>query len=219
MKARLEKQRSGAVTFIEVLAIIVCLAFLAAIILPKLVAAKRVSGINCISNLKRVNLSLRIWEGDNNNEYPMLVSTNKGGGKEFIEAGDIADCFRAASNELSTTKILICPMDTSHTFATNFGNDFNNSHISYFLGADVTNDDNPAMILSGDDNFELHGIPVKSGLFNVTPGVLLGWSRDRHKYFCGNLGFADGSVSEVSTLQLQQALQQTGLATNRLAIP
>ena len=149
----------------------------------------------------------------------MEVSTNLGGGKEWIEVGDVTDCFRVASNELSTPKILICPMDASHTCANNFGDDFNNSHISYFLGADVTNGENHGMILDGDDNFELNGIPVRSGLLDAFSGTSITWSRNRHKYYCGNLGLADGSVFEESSNGLQSILQQTSLATNRLAIP
>lgn len=35
----------------------------------------------------------------------------------------------------------------------------------------------------------------------------------------GNIGFADGSVQQLSSSGLRDAFQQTGLATNRQAIP
>jgi prepilin-type processing-associated H-X9-DG protein len=46
----------------------------------------------------------------------------------------------------------------------------------------------------------------------------IAWSAARHK-FSGNYGLADGSVYQVTTNGLRHALQQTGLATNRLALP
>ena len=35
----------------------------------------------------------------------------------------------------------------------------------------------------------------------------------------GNVGFADGSVQVFYRAELRRAIQQTGLATNRIAIP
>jgi hypothetical protein len=121
------------------------------------------------------------------------------------------------SNELSTPKVLICPADTDHSFAINFGTDFNNSHISYFVGLDAK-EMNPQMFLSGDDNFAVAGVPVKSGLLELSTNTAVSWTAARHKFF-GNIGLADGSVQEISSLGLQQAFQQPGAAVNRIAIP
>lgn len=235
MKPRIPYKSNQALTFFELLVVIAVLAVLVAILLPVLAAAKRRSAkINCVSNLKMVNLASRIWESDNNNNlYPMGVSVTNGGAMELVATGNVAGCFQVMSNELSTTKILICPNDTNHTFATNFGNDFNNSHISYFVGVDVTNDSNPALVIDGDDNFTLHGSPIKSGIFQFSTNAPIVWGPGRHgdvgiprhfwmpppHIFFGNLGFADGSVADESDSELQAAFQSTGLATNRLAIP
>ncbi len=35
----------------------------------------------------------------------------------------------------------------------------------------------------------------------------------------GNIGLVEGSVQQDTSIELQRAFQQTGLATNRLAIP
>src|ERR1700722_17529471 len=154
---RILKQKK-AFTLIELLVVIAIIAILAAMLLPVLAAAKRrAQRINCVSNLKQVNLSFRIWEGDNNNNYPMAVSTSIGGAEESVASNNhpsypgygITNVFCVMSNELSTPKILICPSDVGHNqAATNFaelgaspasnaqGNGTN--AISYFVCGDAT---------------------------------------------------------------------------------
>src|SRR5215469_6033432 len=100
MKLRLQKQRNRGMTFPELLVVIAVLAILAVVIFP--VFARRLrgynGGINCVSNLKQVNLSFRIWEGDNNNQYPMAVSVTNGGAMEAVATGDVVTCFICMSN-------------------------------------------------------------------------------------------------------------------------
>lgn len=218
MKPRISNQRNRGLTILDIFVIIACLVILAAFFLPLLARRRTCQRVSCVRNIKQVNLALRIWEGDNNNLYPMGVSVTNGGGLELIATGNVAGCLQVVSNELSTPKILICPGGSYHTFATNFQNDFNNSHISYFFGVDVTNEDNPRIILDGDDSFAIAGVAVKSGLLEIFSNTPISWTKSRH-YPSGNIGFADGSVQEVPVPQLQKAFQQTGLATNRLAIP
>ena len=65
MKRILKKKK--AFTLIELLVVIAIIAILAAMLLPVLAAAKRrAQRINCVSNMKQVNLSFRIWENKNN---------------------------------------------------------------------------------------------------------------------------------------------------------
>ena len=136
---------------------------------------------------------------------------------ELIATGNVAACFQVMSNVLNTPKILLCPADTHRVWATNFFTGFNNANISYFVGL-VTNEANPQMFLSGDDNFAIGGVPATSGLLAISTNTPFSWTAARHKFF-GNIGMADGSVQQLTTNGLQQALQQTGVATNRLAIP
>src|SRR5580698_5676305 len=116
---RILKRKKG-FTLIELLVVIAIIAILAAMLLPVLAAAKRrAQRINCVSNIKQVNLAMRIWEGDNGNAYPMAVSTSIGGARERISCSanttpanyapeGITNIFTCCSNEMSTTKIFWC---------------------------------------------------------------------------------------------------------------
>ena len=210
-------------TLFEVMVVVAFLAILAAMLLPVFVPIKScATRINCVSNIKQVNLSFRIWEGDNNNQYPMGVSVTNGGAMELIATGNVAGVFQVMSNELSTPKILVCPVDVERTSATNW-NDLDASHISYFIGADVSNGEYPQRILDGDDDLVIAGKPVKSGLLEFSASLPVTWSGTRHGPGCGNIGLADGSVQEESSSGLETAIEYstngTGILTDRIAIP
>jgi len=217
MKPRFSKKTTNALTKVEVIVIIAVSVIAVALILPVLAMAKRkTSKIGCVSDLKQVGIAFRLWEGDNNDKYPMAVSLTNGGAMELIATGNVAACFRVMSNELNTTKILLCPDDTRRVLATNWST-LNNSNISYFVGLDAV-ESKPQMFLSGDDNFAIGGVPVKSGVLQLLTNTPVTWTKGRHKLY-GNIGLADGSVQQLTTDGLQQALQRTGVATDRLAIP
>jgi prepilin-type N-terminal cleavage/methylation domain-containing protein/prepilin-type processing-associated H-X9-DG protein len=237
MKRILKKKK--AFTLIELLVVIAIIAILAAMLLPVLAAAKRrAQRINCVSNMKQVNLSFRIWEGDNNNNYPMAVSTSVGGAEEttvcqqfptYSKFSGMTNIFCVMSNELSTPKILICPSDVSHNqAATNFAelgvqgaNQGNGTNaVSYFVCGDAT-EAYPQMIMTGDRNIGTTATaPAQSinitmeiaGSFAYTSiGNVWAWSANDLHLKVGNVGFADGSVAEESASGLENALV---LATN-----
>jgi len=140
---------------------------------------------------------------------------------ELAVSGDVVATFQIVSNELSTPKILWCPTDAGRTIATNFTTDFNNVKISYFVGLDADTN-HPQAFLSGDDNFEIGGVPAKSGLMDLSSNTPVAWTAARHRNSgknMGNIALSDGSVQSGSTADLQTRLRQTDLATNRLAIP
>ena len=211
---------------VEALIVIAILLVLAAALLPALARAKKKSArIGCANCLKETYLGLRIWSGDHGNLFPMQVPADKGGAMEEAQRGNVAPIFQAASNEISTPKILWCPYDNSKTMATNFTTDFRNDKISYFVDVDAVLD-RPGMFLAGDDNFQVAGMPAKSGLLLLPTNASIAWDSTRHvrpgfikhENF-GNVAFADGSVQELTTPEFRGALAQTPTATNRLAIP
>jgi hypothetical protein len=76
----------------------------------------------------------------------------------------------------------------------------------------------PQTILSGDDNFVIGGVPVKSGLLELSMDAPISWTAARHK-FVGNIFLPTARFSKLRRMDCKQALQKTGIATNRLAIP
>jgi prepilin-type processing-associated H-X9-DG protein len=233
MKPRFQNRRDRALTLPEVFVVMVilCLLFMVGMLLPVINRAHIHMGPNCVSNLKQIDLSFRIWEGDHDNKNPMAVSVTNGGAMETTATGDVVNCFLVMSNELSTPKILICPADWKKDPATNFDGNFNTSHISYFIGIDA-DESYPQRIMAGDANLLVNGSLVKSGLVQYLTNTSIAWGPGRHgdvpvrhfwtpksHGFVGNIGYADGSVSELSSAGLQESFSLSGLATNRLAIP
>lgn len=218
MKPRCSNQRNGAITLTETVVVAVILAVLAAVFLPALSKAKpRTKKLNCVNLLKQVGLAYKIWEGDDGDKFPMQVSVTKGGSMELAAIGDAASTFLVMSNELSSPKVLVCFADSNRLAAVSFARGLNNSNVSYFVGVDAR-DEKPESIISGDDNFAVGDRPVKSGLLNLWSNAPATWTAARH-HFSGNIGLADGSVHTANDTNLINLLQQTGLATNRLAIP
>ena len=121
------------------------------------------------------------------------------------------------SNELSTPKILFCPADTNHDFLAIFWTNLVAQNVSYFVGLDA-NANHSQALLAGDENFAISGRPVKPGLLLLATNAPVSWTAARHVNH-GNIGLVDGSVWQTDDRKLVQKLIETGLATNRLAIP
>jgi hypothetical protein len=112
--------------------------------------------INSESNLKQIGLAFRLWEGDHNDQFPFNVSQAQGGTRELCEPDsngfekNPVSIFMVMSNELATTRILICPNDKTKQAAADFAS-LTANNISYQLrtGANI-NDNHPEEILAVD---------------------------------------------------------------------
>jgi prepilin-type processing-associated H-X9-DG protein len=225
MKPHISNQKTAALTLIEVVVVVVMIAVLALIILPTFSGGPHhAPRINCVNNLKQIGLGYRIWIGDQGRDYQTQISVTNGGVRELVQSGIAYVSYQVMSNELYTPKILICPSDADRFAATNFSTGFGNKNVSYFVGVDAS-EMLPLTLLSGDDNFEIGGVPVKSGLLQFSTNTPIAWTTARHNR-AGNIGFADGSVESFSNTSLTNWLQsptnwlqKIGLTTNRLAIP
>jgi hypothetical protein len=197
--------------------VVAVLAVIASLVFAALSAARRITvRINCTSQLKSIALAFRVWEGDNGDHYPMQAYTNELGAPLFATALNAFRYFQAMSNELCNPLILICPADKKRTPATNFSLDFNGSHISYFIGLDA-DERFPRRFLIGDSNMT-NGITLKDGVMELGSNQPGGWTKERH-VSGGNIALSDGSVEQTYAQGLQDAVQKTGLATNRLLFP
>jgi len=214
-KTTMKQQQKKAFTLIELLVVIAIIAILAAMLLPALAAAKKkAQKISCVNSLKQVGLSFRLWEGDNNDKYPMAVSTANGGAQGAINTGgsititcnNTNNCvavFQVMSNQLSTPKILLCPSESgTKVAATNFNTGFfGTNNISYFVNGDASESD-PQMVLTGDSNVALNSTAKKYALQAVALTTFITTAAftttDLHQG-SGNCAMSDGSVQSVSS--------------------
>ena len=216
MKPRLSQKHNAAMTLFEVGVVVAVVLILAVLFLSRTASSYSPENV-CIMNLKQTGLSFRIWEGDNNDIYPMGISVTNGGSMEQAATGNVVSTFLLMSNELSTPKILICPADTSRFVADNFMGGLANSNISYFVGVDVTNENNPQLIISGDSDWMLGGKSLKPGLISLWTNDPVAWGNRHPK--SEHIGLADGSVQTTTSANLRNQLKQSDFATNRFALP
>jgi hypothetical protein len=217
MKVRRESDGKplAALTLVEVLVLIGVVVTLFAVFMPALfdrpVKAPR---IKCAYHLKQIGLAFRIFANDHHETFPMEIPVRDGGTKELVEFGLVLPHLLVISNELTVPTLLICPSDT-RTAASNFG-ELRDRHISYFVGLDARQS-NSQSLLAGDRNIT-DGSPGTNRMLSLATARPVGWTGEIHKH-AGNLLLGDGSVQQVDSAGLQQTLRDSGVATNRLAIP
>lgn len=173
--------------------------------------------VQCVNNLKQNGLGTRVWESDHMDKYPMAVSATNGGTMEFTNGPTAFHHFQVLSNQLSTPFTLLCPADSDRNRfrATNFFQ-LSNSNLSYFVGLDA-NETDPQGILSGDRNLT-NGTPIRNGILQLTTNSAAGWTGEMHKQ-CGSIALADGSVQQMNTIGLGDAITNAIPSTPRFLMP
>jgi type II secretory pathway pseudopilin PulG len=220
MRTSAAKSEHRAFTVLELMLVVVVLAFLWFIFVNVVGAQRRrdreeSAAMSCVNNLKQIGLAFRLWSGDNGDLFPMRFYTNSDGSEKFADATNLFRYFQVMSNELNTPWILSCLGDT-RVRATNFTSDFNNSHVSYFVGLDA-DEAQPNMFLAGDRKLT-NGMPMQNGSRILTTNQPVGWTAEIHT-LRGNVVLADGSIQKLTSAQLRAAVAGTGTNINRLLFP
>ena len=110
---------------------------------------------------------MRLWADDNDGKFPWKVDQSLGGGKpNGTDNAAVNFQLSLASNELASTKILLCPSDVRRVSATNFAT-VSLTNVGYAL-CNEADEKRPRVILATDRNmsgFDFTGLPGQHQLF------------------------------------------------------
>jgi prepilin-type processing-associated H-X9-DG protein len=212
-------------SLIELLCVMAIIAMLAALLLPALGQAQaRARRLQCVDHLHQVGVGFVSFANDHNGQFPMAVPMSAGGTLELAQGGYLIEDdfyfsyrhFQAASNELVTPKLVVCPAD-SRPPATSFAT-LSNANLSYFIGVNAEAV-RSSSILAGDRNLT-NDYAAPGTLVRFGHNYALRWTDELHRYK-GNLLFSDGHVAEkngpalVSTGGQVPAIAELALPTVR----
>ena len=217
MNAHRSSRRASGFNLTELLVVIGVVAFMAAMVIPALLAAHHgEKRIFCVVHLKEIGIALRS-EG---NEDPMQVVLTNNETMKQVTNGSAYLLWQRLSNRLSSPTNVYCLADARRKAALSFSQDFSDANISYFFNLDAPAT-YPQLILAGDRNVS---IAARPGLLTVSSNSVVGWTRIELHRGVGNLLMADGSCQQVTSNGLNRAFAEafsasTNIASAHLVIP
>lgn len=224
-------------TRIELFVVVSSIVVLFMIVSPMLAKRYAKSGrVKCSSNLKQIALAFKMYAGDNDGKFPWVP---KSSGTDFTNQLKVWQYFQTISNDLGSTKILLCPQEQeagkkqpAYEFSDSIyglAHPSNQNHsVSYFLGI-YSGESLTNTILAGDRTVttrissQLYSSSGTNAVEIATNSIWSSAPMQANHEGVGNLALADGSVQQTSTASLQAALRLArdshGTNANRFLFP